>query len=291
MKYSQLVWATWTTIALVGTATAEEPPPGCLCTMAQCCDNETEYDCSVLDTHLGPTSQPNLADFCEPYLNGTMDATTGACDAILADPEFQRRFLSGGSSFHETSFMTEITVGASCSDLVSEGCPIKTANTSRFLIKSWQALSKGSCSGVSANYNSTSTTEITVASNSGCNDENELDIFSGAVPRSTDLPACPDDPNVPFTEETSMGVDQQRWTCYEYNAIIEGETTAIRNYYVNLGNFACTGPPVPTASPVEAPSADPPTSSATSNNSLEALSFLVLGLLVSLLTFDLEFGN
>lgn len=291
MKYSQFLCSTGTTTTLalligtgvVTTTGAQEPPPGCLCTMAQCCDNGTAYDCSVLETHVGATSQRDLVDFCVPYLNGTMNASTGVCDAILADPEFQRRFLSDGS-LPESSLMSETIVGASCSDLVSNGCPIKMENTSVSVLTSWQALREGSCGSSSVELVSTNTTNITIRTSSGCTDEEELDIFSGAVSPAADPPTCPENPNVPFTAETTMGTEQQRWTCYEYTTIVNDESTTIRNYYLNLGNFACMGPTgtLPTSAPVAAPSTDPDTSSAGNDSSLEAFSLLLLGLLMSL---------
>jgi hypothetical protein len=269
-----LVWALLPTAFVSADilAMSNALPPGCLCTMALCCDNATSatYDCSLLEAHLPFTSQFNgteqadgtlpasgtVQDFCKPYLDGTLDGSTTICEAIAADPMFENRF---GASSTQSSIS-----GESCGDLVVESCPRRVESNATISTSTLYSQDRGTCQKSSSEHVSNDFSNITIGTASGCSKDKYgvLDVFASSLPTTSASSSCPDSTTFAFSVATASGAHGQRWMCYDYTAEINGAETNIRNLIVNLGGLPCYGLTPPPTSPPSISPAPTPTSSA-----------------------------
>lgn len=261
-----------------------DPPPGCDCTIEQCCsgraNNNNQWNCDLLEIHVGITGGVlNQTSFCEPYLDGTLNARTTVCDAILGHPAFDGRFVTEGSNY-ESSIYTVIEMGRRCSELLQQDqCNLKTTNDDRWGdnqtwdgdVSSWTAV--GTCGRSYSTAQLTPNGESTLSFLHGfeCSDDQPgtLDLHPGVYRDSSTIeamPVCPNEngdnpPRLQFSDATAYGPAQKRWMCYDTTTTdFDGTLTAVRYLYINLGRLPCLYKILP------------PTDSPTPSSAISALS-------------------
>jgi hypothetical protein len=277
-----LVWVLLVALPCsVGAQISTAPPPGCLCPMSLCCredggnatDPNSLLGCSFFFGHTLGIVQ----DFCKPYVNGTLDASTGVCDAILADDYFRDRFVTDGSSLaRDASVWLRVDADASCSELVADACSDEPEPSP---VLSWSSSSEGSCSKIGSDYFSVeANTTVPLFSSMGCAEESDgvLNLLVAEEFPFQDAPTCPETASLQFSGDTSNGIEHQRWMCYDYRNVQNGIVANFRLLYVNLGDLPCGGStPVATGAPT---SSAPPAKVA-------VLGFLVFGFWVTEIAF------
>lgn len=266
-------------------------PPGCLCTMFQCCDAEARkmYNCKLFDAHVRlmaldandsipeeltdeVVANEDLQRVCQAYMDGTMDANTTVCDAIINDESFQEAFSYREDSPTATRFslFLEAATDQSCNDLILDTCPPATDYVFSTV---WARLEIVGCAGIG-----TLVQEVPFAYQFGCDkkeEEGQLEIYQGRG-SILDMETCSAEPNHFFNDDTANGEEGKLWMCQENSILLgDGNFTIARGVYTNLGALACYLPPL-TSEPTPSPNSG---AVDTPGFVITALSSFVLGIL------------
>mmetsp|Transcript_77 Transcript_77/g.236 ORF Transcript_77/g.236 Transcript_77/m.236 type:complete len:352 (+) Transcript_77:364-1419(+) len=267
-----------------------ELPPGCECTVADCC--AMEGGCDMLETFADFTSYLDPEGFCAAWQtnssatsnSSSLASTVGICEAILQDPSFILRFASGADSWNLWTIAEE---GVTCADLAAQPTCFSANHSSsgarRYIdtFGTQNGFSERLCSRVTTPFTNTSS----VISSWKCSAEQEgMQVFSGLVP-TTDIDVtnvCPTSVNGIFDDSTASGKGGMRWQCYdvvaprdssnvavanntgdtrlaarEALASSAGDATNMRFLYISLGDAPCFGTYSPILPPTPAPTPSP----------------------------------
>jgi len=239
-RSAALCWAACAPLVLTcagAPAVKTMQPPGCECTLAQCCADPPQGDCTLFDAHLSSTLPGrNRTALCEQQRSGTLNGSLTVCDYLLQEPEFGDRFIDGNSA----SVWLEVVEDATCAELQASlgSCPPAKA-ADEPTIWSW-GISSGCSKVIFSAGNGTS--RLVSSRNCSSNKQGELNILAGfyAPDAADELDTCPASPTLTFSSATTNGVESRRWVCHDAS-FLDSQSTTWRLLYVNLGDLPCGG--------------------------------------------------